>query len=151
MNFYITKKVLVFVILALCALLFWIFITGCGSPAGLRPPGTGAASVSTGPAGVLTSLALFATWASGVGLFLCGIAAALPVFPNKLLIGRLAICCLAGLLTAGIMHWIAGHWALIVGLCIGVLVLCGIGWVYLNRRYLEKKTGVDLNRDGRIG
>lgn len=152
MNFFITKKMLVAVILLLCGILIAIWLTGCGhGTAGLRPPGTGTPGVHGGPASALAGLAVWATWAAGVGLLLCGVAAALPIFPNKLAIAKVALGCLAGLITAGMLHWISAHWAVLLGLCAGVLVLSGVAWAYINRKALERRSGVDLNRDGRIG
>ncbi len=147
MRFFITKKVLVGVIIALCAVIYVIFLSGCRS-AGLRPPSSGATCIS-GPGSVLADVALYATWAAGVGLICCGIAAVW--LPNKFNIAKVALGCFAALVVAGIMHWIAAHWAVLLGLCAGVLVLSGIGWAYINRKALEKKSGVDLNRDGKIG
>ncbi len=148
MRFFITKKVLVGVIIALCAVIYVIFLSGCGS-AGLRPPGSGKTCIS-GPGSVLADVALYATWAAGVGLILCGIAIALR--PAKAWeFAKVALGCFAALVVAGILHWIAAHWAILLGLCAGVLVLSGIGWAYINRKALEKKSGIDLNQDGRLG
>ncbi len=139
MRFFITKKVLVGVIVALSAILFWIFFTGCGS-AGLRPPG--APNVHAGPANALAGLAVWATWIAGVGLLCCGIAA---VFRPSLEIGKAALGCLAALVIAGILAWLAANLAVLVGLCIAVVVLSAVGYLYLHRKVIKKKTGVDVN------
>lgn len=148
MRFFITKKNLVWLIFLLCCVIFAIFLTGCGKSAGLRPPGPGAPGIS-GPGGTLSSLATWATWASGIGLLGCGVAAAF--LPNKFQIAKLALGCFAALLTAGILHWVAAHWAILLGLCAGVLVLGGVGYVFLNRKILEKRLNCDLDQNGKIG
>ena len=145
-NYYVTKKWLV--VLLLIAAVGWVLsvLSGCGH-AGLRPPGP--EKGVSGPGNTLSALAVWATWIAGLGLLACGIAAVF--LPNKLQVAKLALGCFAALLTAGIMHWIAAHWAVLMGLCAVVLVLTGCAWVYINRRFIEKKSGVDLNRDGKIG
>jgi hypothetical protein len=145
MRFFITKKILVGIIVALCALIYFMFLSGCGrGSVQPEPP-----SVPGGPANALAGLAVWATWASGAGLLLCGVATFF--LPNKLQILRIALGCIATMLTAGILHWISAHWAVLLGLCACVILLSGVAWAYINRRFLEKKSGVDLNRDGKIG
>lgn len=149
MRYFITKKVLVGIIILLCAIIFAMFAMGCGgSVAGLRPPGQ-PCPVASAPAGVLSNVAIWATWAAAVGLLACGVA--MVFLPNKARVGQAAVGCLAILLIAGILHWIAAHWALLMLLCLIVLLCCGGAYAYLNRKALEKKSGIDLNRDGKIG
>ncbi len=123
--------------LLLCSLIVIIALAGCGHRGSLlASPGSAAASLPEGPSGILASLALWVTWAAGVGLLACGVAAIF--LPNKLGIAKVAIGCLAALLVAGILAWISAHWAIIMGLCAGVLVLAGIGYLYVHRAAIEK-------------
>ncbi len=141
-----TKTELAFLIPAITV----VVLTGCW---GSRPPGPadGSSFFSGGPSVVLAHVAVLATWAAGGIFVLCGIAATLPWFPNKFLIAKVALGCLAALLTAGILHWISAHWAVLMGLCAGVLVLGGVAYLYLHRRQIERCTRTDLNGDGRVG
>ncbi len=147
MRFFITKKALVVVILALCAVIYAIFLSGCGH-AGARPPvPSGKASVS-GPAGVVASVALYGTWIASVGLLCCGIAAIFAA--NKWEVVKLAIGCFAVLATAGLLHWVSAHWAILVCLVVIVLISSGVAYIWAHRRSLECSLGIDIDQDGEI-
>lgn len=144
MKFYFTRKNLVVLVLFLCLLILWMFLSGCSRGA-VQPD---APCVSRGPANALAGLAVWATWIAGAGLLVCGLVA---FFRPSWAIAKAALACLAVMLSAGILHWISAHWAILLGLCTGVILLSGVAWAYINRHFLEKKTGVDLNRNGTIG
>ncbi len=145
MSYFITKKKLFIALCIIAALWALSTLIGCG--AGLRPPGP-EKELHGGPSGALASLAVWAAWIAGAGLLVCGVVA---FFRPSAQIAKLTLCCVSMLITAGILHWVSTHWAILLGLCVSVLVLSGAAWTYINRKALEKKTGIDLNRDGRIG
>ncbi len=126
-----------------CVLVF----SGCSWFRGSVQPGS--PPLPGGPAGALAGLAVWATWAAGVSLLACGVAAIF--LPNKLEVAKVAVGCLAALAVAGILHWISAHWAVLLGLCAGVLVLAGIAYLYLHRRALECYVGQDLDGDKKVG
>ncbi len=139
MRFYVTRRDLIWLVLFLSAVIYALFLTGCG--AGLRPPG--APSVHAGPAGALAGLAVWATWIAGVGLLCCGVAAIW--LPNKLGVAKVALGCLTLLAVSFLLGWIAKHETLVLGSIAGVLLLGAIGYTWLHRKDVKKRTGIDLN------
>lgn len=139
----------VMIILAVAIILMILYGCGPSVAAGLRCLPKPAARVSAGPAGVLSSLSLWATWAAGVGLLLCGIAAVF--LPNKLQIARIALGCFAALLIAGLLSYVALYWKTLMVLIAVVLGLSALGYGYLHRKEIEKYTGVDIDQDGKLG
>ncbi len=139
MRFYVTRRDLIWLVLFLSAVIYALFLTGCG--AGLRPPG--APSVHAGPAGALAGLAVWSAWAAGVGLLLCGVAAIW--LPDKLGVAKIALGCFTMLVVSFLLGWIANHETLVLGSIAGVLLLGAIGYTWLHRKDVKKKTGIDLN------
>ena len=131
-------------VLALCAVLA---LTGCDTVA--RSPGATAPGVHGGPAGVLHWIALVASGLAGAGLVLCAIGAVFH--PNKFLVGKVAIACVATLLGCQIAYWLADHLRLAATLAVVLLAVCALAWVWLNRKALEVRAGVDFDRDGKVG
>lgn len=98
---------------------------------------------------VLIALAMILAGLATVALVLCGIA--LWFVPNKLSVAKFALAAFGALLAAGLLYWLAAYWALAIGLSAAVLVAGLVGYAWLHRKEIEKKTGIDLNRDGRLG
>ena len=148
MKFYVTRKTLVGVILALCAVIFFLALSGCGSRGSL--PGSNPPWFHGGsPASVLTRLALVATALAGAGLIACAFLAAF--YPDKAKVAKLAVACVTIIIGSQITYWLGSHLVLATVLSL-VAILCGLGiYGWIHRRELEKKTGIDLNRDGKIG
>ncbi len=115
-------------------------LVGCGS-AGLRPPG--APIIHDGPAAALAGLAVWAAWASGVGLLCCGIAAVFA--PNKFGVAKVAVGCLTVLAISFLLGWVAAHAAIVMGGIAAVLLLGAVGYTWLHRADVKKRTGLDLN------
>lgn len=109
-------------------------------------PGPGTPSVPGGPAAVLTRIALIATAVAGSCLVACAFLAVF--YPNKWLVAKLAIACVAVIVGSQVVFWLGAH-LVAVALAAGVLGLGYLGWRHLAR--LEKVTGVDFNRNGRLG
>lgn len=141
MTYIVKKRDLLWATLAVLAILYALAIAGCGR--GLVPAGAHEKSVSGGPGGALDSLAILATWIAGVGLLLCGVAAIWA--PNKFAVAKVAICCVAIIGVSCLLHWLAGHTALLVGASAAVLLLSTVSYVWLHRVDVKKKTGIDLN------
>jgi hypothetical protein len=133
--------------LGLFALAVLLALAGCGPV--LRSPGDPAPGLHDGPAGVLHRLALVASWLAGAGLIACAVAAVFV--PNKYLVGKAAIACVAVLLGAQVAYWLADHLAIAAGMAAVCLALCAVGWVWLHRKAIEKRTGIDLDFDKRLG
>ena len=150
MRFFITKKVLVGVILALCALIYVMFLSGCShAAAGLRPPGTPPVHGGATVADILQRIALWSAWVGGISLTLCLVA--IWFVPNKWTVGRIAICAVTLIASGQVIAWIGANIGLIAGCFIGLAVL-GLGflaWRHLGR--VEKFLKRDLNGDGKIG
>lgn len=147
MKFYFTRKTLVGVILALCGLIFWMALTGCGSRGSL--PASPPSFFHGGPSGVLTKLALFATALAGTGLIACAFLA--MFYPDKAKVAKLAVACVTVIIGAQITFWLGAHLVLASVLSL-LAIVCGLGvYGWVHRRALEKKIGIDLNKDGKIG
>jgi len=147
MKFYITRKTLVGVILALCGVIFFLALSGCGSRGSL--PAGNPSFFHGGPSGVLTKLAILATALAGTGLIACAFLA--MFYPDKLKVAKLAVACVTVIIGSQITYWLGAH--LVLATCLSIVaLLCGLGvYAWIHRRELEKKIGVDLNRDGKIG
>jgi hypothetical protein len=125
-------------------ILLAILLSGCGQRIAVpNQPGAGSQGVHGGPAGAVASLAVWAAWASGIGLLACGVAAIF--LPDKLGVGKVAIGCLTILGISFLLGWFAAHAAIIVGGTTAILLLGAIGFTWLHRADVKKKTGVDLN------
>lgn len=141
------KPVDVFFLLFPTCVLF--LLAGCFG-AGVRPPGTDTDGGSlTGIAGTIARIAVLISGLATVALVACGVA--FFFVPNKLAVGKFACAAFAALLSAGILYWLAEHWALAVGCSAGVLLLGLFCYGYLHRKDIEKRTGIDLNKDGLVG
>lgn len=125
-----------------------LFLAGCGAPVP-RSPDVGASGVHDGPAGILHWLALFASGVAGAGLLVCAVLAVFS--PNKLRVAKFAVACLATLVAAQCLFWIGEHLKLAAGLAACALGIGGLVCLWVHRKALEKLTGIDLNRDGRLG
>ncbi len=139
MRFYVTRRDLIWLVLFLSAVIYALFLTGCG--AGLRPPG--APRVHDGPAAALAGLAVWAAWAAGAGLLCCGVAAIW--LPDKLGVAKIAVGFLTMLAVSFLLGWVAAHAALVMGGIVIVLLLGAVGYTWLHRADVKKKTGIDLN------
>lgn len=128
--------------LVLAVLLAALVGCGRGSVPGANPP-----SVSGGPAGVLTRIALIATAVAGTGLVACAFGAA--IFSSKwAMFARLALACLVVVAASQVVYWIGANSGAFAAVAV-VLVLGWLGWRHLAR--IEKALGVDINRNGRLG
>ena len=147
MKFYITRKTLVGVILALCGVIFFLALSGCGSrgslPGGETTPGL------HGIPKLIQSIAVAVSGMATVALIICGIA--LAFVPNKLAVAKFALAALAALVSAGILWYLAAYWALAIFGSAFVLLLGVFGYGYVHRKDIDRRTGIDLNRDGKIG
>lgn len=140
---FFTKKFLAWVIFLLAAVMFAIFLAGCGDSRGSLPPdAAGKGGVST----VLHRVALVASAVAGSSLILAGIAAIFLRLPAAI-IWRIVSYSLVTIAIAQAVYWIASHiWVLMAALA-AVLA----GWVWLHRRLLERFVGKDLDGDGKLG
>jgi hypothetical protein len=146
MKFYVTRKILVGIILALCALIYFMFLTGCAR--GAVQPGA-AASIPTGPAQVLSRIAIAATAVAGASLIACGFLAVF--YANKYLVAKLAIACVAIIIASQIVYQFGQHLG-IVSLIAALAAVAGAGlWAWAHLSKIEKRLMCDLNRDGKIG
>ena len=144
MRFFITKKVLVGVIIALCAVIYVIFLSGCVRGSLPPAPKTG---LHDGPAAALASLAVWAAWIAGIGLLGCGVMAFLrPSFA----VAKFACSCLTILCVSFLLGWVAANATIILGSVVVILLLGAVGYTWLHRVDVKKKTGIDLNWLGRV-
>ena len=125
-----------------------LMLTGCGSPVP-RSPDDGAPGVPGGPTSVIHGIALVASGLAGAGLLVCALGAVF--WPDKSRIAKLAVACLAVLVAAQCLYWIGDHLKIAAGLAALALALGAVGWAWVHRKAIEKRTGIDLNRDGRLG
>lgn len=125
--------------------LMLFIVYGC-APRGSVPPAPG---ISGGPASVLARVGLIASGLGATGLVLCVLAA--WFWPNKFTVAKAAIGC-AGLIAIGaILYHLALHLGLYVGISLVGAVLAGAWRAHRHVGYLERKTGIDLDRNGKIG
>lgn len=132
------------VLILVIALLFTLY--GCGSRGSV--PGS-TQSVPRGPAGVLTYISLIATAVAGSLLIACAFLAVF--YHDKLKVAKLAIACVTVIVGSQIVYWLGSH--LVLASFLALLVAAGGAglWVWVHRRKIEVKTGIDINRDGKIG
>lgn len=141
--------------LALVKVALVFVLVGCGRR-GARPPGEpipGTRSPSPGlhdgPAGILHWLSLGASALAGIGLILCAIAAVFS--PDKWRVAKAAVVCVAVLLISQAIYWLSQHIVLATFAGLLVVVLGVLGWGFVNRKALEVRWRLDLDRDGKIG
>ncbi len=120
--------------LALCSLIVLCSIIGC-TQRGSNPGGDQQPPLEGIPALIQRISLIFAGMAT-VALFLAGIAAWFS--PNKLAVAKYAAVAFGVLISAGLLHALAEHWQLAIGLS-GAAVVAGLAAYY----YLHKK---DMNR-----
>ncbi len=127
-------------------------VYGCGYSAGLRPPGMPAHDGSfTGIAAVIARVAVVTAYVASFALVLCGVAVFLPFIVNKFAIVKYAAGAFTALIIAGLLYFLAEHYALAIGLAL-VCLGGGILWVgYCHRKDLEKRLGIDIDKDGKVG
>ncbi len=122
-------------------ILLTLILSGCGPR--IAVPNQPTASVHGGPAGALAGLAVWAAWASGIGLLCCGVAAIW--LPNKLGVAKVAVGCFTVLAISFLLGWVAAHAAIVMGGSAAILLLGAIGYTWLHRADVKKRTGLDLN------
>jgi len=146
MKFYVTRKILVGIILALCALIYVMFLSSCSR--GAVQPGI-TQSVPGGPAAILSRIALAATAVAGTGLVACGFLAVF--YANKFLVAKLAIACAATIIASQVVYQFGQY----LGVASLVAVVVGIGvagvWAWAHLAKIEKRFNCDINQDGKIG
>ena len=147
MRFFITKKNLVWVIIALCALTILISLSACGSREAV--PEKPETFLSGGPGGILIKLSLVATALAGTGLIACAFLAIF--YYNKFYVAKLAIACTATIVGSQIVYQFGHHLgaAALVAAVLSVAAAGWWGWAHLGK--IEKKIKLDLNFNGRIG
>jgi hypothetical protein len=146
-KFFITKKVLVFIIILLSLIIMAICIQGCG-PAGVRPPEL-ASKPAAGVPGVLQRIALLSAWIGGIGIIasLIGFVFA----PNKWLIAKMLALAVVLLVGANVVAFIALHSGAFTAIGIGLMVcvIAALAWKYIGA--IENWLKRDLDGNGDIG
>lgn len=98
---------------------------------------------------MLHYLAVGATAVAGAILIACAFLA--WFYPDKLKVAKLAIACITIIIGSQITYWLGSHLVLASVLAL-LACACGAGiWAWVHRRALERKTGLDFNRDGKVG
>ncbi len=141
-SIHFTKTEWLLLLAAIAAIAAPIILLGCGRHIAV-PVQPGQTVVHAGPAGAVAGLAVYAAWAAGVGLLLCGVAAVF--LPNKIGVAKVAVGCIAALAISFLLGWVAAHAAIVMGGSAAILLLGTVAYIWLHRVDFKKKTGVDLN------
>jgi hypothetical protein len=130
------------------ALVLWSSV-GCGWRKAPTPGG--GVDHTTTPAEAVTRLATWGAWLAGVILLLgCVALFVVPSAARAKVLGAMggAACLLVG---AQLLYGIGTHLRVIgiILACVGLLV--GMAVIWARRAWIERKTGLDLDRDGVVG
>lgn len=147
MRFFITKKVLVTIIVLLALIMLAMALQGCGS-VGLRPPAI-TDDNSSGVSGIVANLSLYLTALATLGFVGCIVAAFWT--SNWIKFGKGALGCLIAISASQFAYWYGKHVGLITWLLVAAAVIAAGVYLWLHIRQFEKKTGIDIDRNGKIG
>jgi hypothetical protein len=141
--------IILMTIIIVSAFMLCVSLSGCWSMVP-RMPAISTPGLPTGsPGTLLTKIAFAFTAIAGIGLLAC--AALAWFWPNKLQIAKLAIACVCVIICTQILFWLGQHLALAAGLAVAVLAAGGALYLFIHRKDIERRTGIDLDGDGKVG